>query len=482
MNIERLYQLFLQHSSIQTDTRQLKDGDLFFALKGPNFNGNRFALSALERGAAYAVIDEAPPAQPSGSGASAAPQPATALSERLILVDDVLATLQALALHHRRQFDIPFIAITGSNGKTTTKELVHAVLASTYTTYTTVGNLNNHIGVPLTLLSIKKDAQFAVIEMGANHQKEIESYCQYTLPTHGIITNAGKAHLEGFGGSEGVKKGKGELYAFLQEHEGTAFVMWDYDYLREMSKGIPHIVRYGTADADITGVADQPSGSVDQGASAGAGLMEHGAPAGSFLRVRITGGAATGTIATQLVGDYNLPNVLVAVAVGKYFGVPDERIRRSIEAYTPSNSRSQLIRRDGNHIILDAYNANPSSMKAAIENFARMDAAGTGASRTAVGAGSAAAAAPSHKILVLGAMAELGEESLEEHRQIVELIGKYPWQQVLLVGGDFLRTSHPYLSFKNSREAGDWLRQARLSDTWLLIKGSRSMKMEEVLG
>jgi UDP-N-acetylmuramoyl-tripeptide--D-alanyl-D-alanine ligase len=398
----------------------------------------------------------------------------------LILVDDVLATLQALALHHRRQFDIPFIAITGSNGKTTTKELIHAVLASTHTTYTTEGNLNNHIGVPLTLLSIKKDAQFAVIEMGANHQKEIEGYCRYTLPTHGIITNAGKAHLEGFGGPEGVKRGKGELYAFLRQHGGTAFVMWDYDYLQEMSKGIPHILRYGTADADITGIVDQSSGigpvqrhkatpAASQGLSSQGGI---GQP-GSFLRVRITGGAATGIIATQLVGDYNLPNVLVAVAVGKHFGVPDELIRRSIEAYAPSNSRSQLIHKDSNHIILDAYNANPSSMKAAIENFARLNAAGASAASSTP--------APPKKVLVLGAMAELGEESLDEHRQIVELIGKYPWQQVVLVGGDFLRIDHPYLSFNNSREASDWLRQAGFTDTWLLIKGSRSTKMEEVL-
>src|SRR5258708_38555247 len=471
MNIERLYQLYLQHPSIQTDTRKLKDGDLFFALKGPNFNGNQFAISALEQGAAYAVIDEAP-TQPSGSGGSAGLREG---DEGLLGVAAVLTTLQALALHHRRQFDIPFIAITGSNGKTTTKELVNAVLASKYITYTTVGNLNNHIGVPLTLLSIKKDAQFAVIEMGANHQKEIESYCQYALPTHGIITNAGKAHLEGFGGPEGVRKGKGELYAFLRQHEGTAFVMWDYDYLREMSKGIPHILRYGTADADITGVVDQDSFPGDPAGQAltAAGQHSTDSPAsprqtGSFLKVRITGGAATGLISTQLVGDYNLPNVLVAVAVGKQFGVPDQRIRQSIEAYTPSNSRSQLIRRDSNHIILDAYNANPSSMKAAIENFAHMNAV--------------AAPTPPHKVLILGAMAELGEESLEEHRQIIDLIGKYPWQQVVLVGGDFLRLDHPYLSFKNSREAGDWLRQAGFTDTWLLIKGSRSTKMEEVLG
>lgn len=448
MNIERLYQIFLRYPSIQTDTRKLKEGDLFFALKGPNFNGNLFAVSALERGAAYAVIDEMPRGEAGVEDSIAGTDAGGALSERLILVEDVLSTLQALALHHRRQLEIPFIAITGSNGKTTTKELVHAVLSSTYTTYTTAGNLNNHIGVPLTILSVKTDAQFAVIEMGANHQKEIESYCAYTLPTHGIITNAGKAHLEGFGGPEGVKKGKGELYDFLRQHDGTAFVMWDYDYLREMSKGIPHILRYGTHDADVMGVSDPAS-------------------TGSFLRVGITGGAATGTISTQLVGDYNLPNVLVAVAVGKHFGVPDQRIREAIEAYTPSNSRSQLIHKDGNHIILDAYNANPSSMRAAIENFARLNADGGGA-----GGG---------KVLILGAMAELGDGSLDEHRRIVELIGRYPWRKVVLVGGDFLRIDNPYLSFANSREAASWLQGAGLTDVWLLIKGSRSMKMEEVL-
>ncbi|HTI10422.1 MAG TPA: UDP-N-acetylmuramoyl-tripeptide--D-alanyl-D-alanine ligase [Puia sp.] len=483
MNIDQLYEVYLRHPSIQTDTRKLKDGDLFFALKGPNFNGNQFALSALERGAAYAIIDEAPPA--AGQGLAAGHSGAGLFAERLILVEDVLATLQDLALHHRRQLDIPFIAITGSNGKTTTKELIHAVLSSTFTTYTTVGNLNNHIGVPLTILSVKKDAQFAVIEMGANHQKEIEGYCQYTLPTHGIITNVGKAHLEGFGGPEGVKKGKGELYTFLRLHDGTAFVMWDYDYLREMSEGIPHIFRYGTRDADLTGVAEQGAGQTgNHGREAG----QTGNPGveGSFLRVRITGGAAIGLLSTQLVGDYNLPNVLVAVALGHYFGVPDQRIRQAIEAYTPSNSRSQLIHRDGNHIILDAYNANPSSMKAAIENFARLNTApGPVDGSVLLPAGSGLPPAGSgvpKKVLVLGAMAELGEESLEEHRQIVELIGRYPWQQVVLVGGDFLRTPHPYRSFANSREAGDWLRQAGLTDTWLLIKGSRSTKMEEVLG
>ena len=424
--IEQLYERYLQHPSVQTDTRLLKKGDIFFALKGPNFNGNAFAPKALEMGAAYAVIDE-PPGAP---------------DDRLLYVPDVLRALQDLSLHHRRQFDIPFIAITGSNGKTTTKELIHAVLSSEYITYTTQGNLNNHIGVPLTILSVKKDAEFAVIEMGANHQKEIESYCRYTLPTHGIITNIGRAHLEGFGGPEGVKKGKGELYDHLRDEGGTAFVLKDSADLRQMSRGIPHIITYGTADAEFTG---QITPSKD-----------------SLLNVEITHGATTGTIHTQLVGDYNLPNVLVAVAVGKHFDVGDVKIRKAIEKYTPSNSRSQLIERDGNHIILDAYNANPSSMRAAIENFAQISV-------------------DHPKVLILGAMAELGPESLNEHRAIVELIGQHPWQQVALVGGDFLKLQHPYLSFANSREAGHWLKEAGLKDAWLLIKGSRSSKMEEAL-
>ena len=436
MTIEQLYDLYQRHPSVQTDTRQLKQGDLFFALKGPNFNGNAFALRALELGAAYAIIDE-PVVAPS-------PTAAAVSNDRLVLVPDVLSALQELALHHRRQFDIPFIAITGSNGKTTTKELIHAVLSSTFQTYTTKGNLNNHIGIPLTLLSVQRDAEFAVIEMGANHQKEIEGYCRYTLPTHGIITNIGRAHLEGFGGPEGVRKGKGELYDYLRDEGGSAFVLRDSDVLRQMSRGIPHIITYGTTDANFEGHA--VSG------------------ADHFLHVEITRGAVTGVIATQLVGDYNLPNVLVAVAVGKHFGVSDARIRQSITQYTPSNSRSQLMERDGNHIILDAYNANPSSMRAAIENFARLS--------TDRG----------DKILILGAMAELGPESVNEHKGIVDLIGQYPWAQVVLVGGDFLKVQHPYRSFANSAEAGAWFRQAGIKNSWLLIKGSRSSKMEAVLG
>lgn len=424
MTIEALYQLYLQYPSIQTDTRKLKEGDIFFALKGPNFNANSFAVKALEAGAAYAVIDEALEVE----------------DERLILVKDVLQTLQELAAYHRKQFNIPFIAITGSNGKTTTKELVYSVLATHYNTYTTQGNLNNHIGVPLTLLSIPAGAEMAVIEMGANHQKEIESYCVYTDPTHGIITNCGKAHLEGFGGLEGVRKGKGELYDYIRAHHGTIFRYNDYDYLHSMSKGIDKILGYGTTEGDVTGTvaASEP-----------------------FLEVAMSKGTSFQQVHTQLVGAYNLPNVLCAIAVGKAFAVPDEKIKKAIESYTPSNSRSQMVEKEGNHIILDAYNANPTSMRAAIENFARLTA--------------------QHKVLMLGGMMELGEESKNEHQQIVDLINQYSWHKVVLVGGDFGKVNHNYIYFSNSTEAANWYQQQKFSTTHLLIKGSRSMQMEKII-
>lgn len=423
MQIAQLYDIYKKHRSVQTDTRKLTPGDLFFALKGPNFNGNQFAHSALQAGAAYAIVDEAP-AQP---------------HERIIVVEDALATLQALAKHHRQQFDIPFIAITGSNGKTTTKELVYTVLAASYKTYTTQGNLNNHIGIPLTILSVGDDAQMAVIEMGANHLREIASYCEYTLPTHGIITNCGKAHLEGFGSIEGVQKGKGELYDYLRAHDGTAFVMWDYDYLQRMSAGISSVIKYGSgADSDIVGQVKQSE---------------------PFLTVSFAKGME---IQTQLVGAYNLPNVLVAVTCGQYFNVPDPKIKNAIEKYTPSNSRSQLIEKNGNKFILDAYNANPTSMRAAIENFAGIKA--------------------NEKVLMLGGMAELGAESLEEHKGIVSLIDQYSWKDVVLVGGDFLKIDHPYHKMANAAEAAEWFKGRKFENAYFLIKGSRSMQMEKVLG
>ena len=424
MEIATLYKLFLQHPSIQTDTRKLKKGDLFFALKGDNFNGNLFSKQALQLGAAYAIIDEAVDFE----------------DDRLITTTDVLKTLQQLAKYHRQQFTIPFLAITGSNGKTTTKELVNEVLATTYSTYTTKGNLNNHIGIPLTILSVKKNAEIAVIEMGANHQKEIEAYCMYTLPTHGIITNCGKAHLEGFGGVEGVKKGKGELFDYLRKNNGTAFIMNDYDYLVEMSKGLPFVKTYGTVDAAIVGLADANK---------------------QMLEVTMIKGIGIQEIHTNLVGAYNLPNVLVAVAVGKYFNVPDEKIKMALENYVPSNSRSQLMEQDSNKIILDAYNANPTSMKAAIENIAAMQ--------------------NSQKVLLLGGMMELGAESIAEHTAIIDLINQYQWKAVVLVGGDFKKVTHPYIYFETATEAQQWLQLQHFTNSLLLVKGSRSMQMEKVL-
>lgn len=425
MEIAELYQIYLQYPSVQTDTRKLKKGDIFVALKGPNFNGNQFAAKALEAGAAYVIVDEKLPAA----------------DERYLLVPDGLQTLQALAQYHREQFTIPFLAITGSNGKTTTRELIYAVLSSHYKTYTTQGNLNNHIGVPLTLLSIRPDAEMAVIEMGANHQKEIAGYCVYTEPTHGLITNCGKAHLEGFGGVEGVRKGKGELFDYLREHDGTAFIYAEYDYLASMSAGIRQVIRYGQKEGQVKGhlLSNEP-----------------------FLQVLIDGGFEDSfTIQSQLVGDYNLPNILSAVLIGSYFSVPEKKIREAIENYAPSNSRSQLIKKGTNTIILDAYNANPTSMKAAIENFAGLQAP--------------------KKILLLGGMMEMGESSMEEHQNLIRLIAQHPWDQVVLVGGDFNKVDHPYLYFADSTEAGKWFAQKHITDSYILVKGSRSMQMEKVL-
>ena len=420
-----------------TDTRKLKANDFFFALKGPNFNANTFAFKALEAGAAYCVVDEPLSTIATYYEGQDQQHKEDALS-KMIVVDDVLSTLQALAGHHRSTFDIPFIAITGSNGKTTTKELVYAVLASHFKTYTTQGNLNNHIGVPLTILSIKKDAQMAVIEMGANHQKEIEGYCVYTKPTHGIISNCGKAHLEGFGGEEGVKKGKGELYSFLRGHNGTAFVYTGYDYLIEMSAGIQNIVPYVNGSIQ----SSEPFLTVE------ANINEN----------------ETAIISSQLVGAYNLPNILCALTIGKFFGVPENKMVEAIQNYAPSNSRSQLITKGTNTIILDAYNANPSSMKVAVENFAKL--------------------AGNHKVMLLGGMMELGEHAPAEHLALLQLIAQYSFASVVLVGKDFkaLQLQMPqFIYVDNAAEAKAWLTAQNLQHAQLLIKGSRSMQMETVI-
>ncbi|MEO8823565.1 MAG: UDP-N-acetylmuramoyl-tripeptide--D-alanyl-D-alanine ligase [Ginsengibacter sp.] len=423
MNIEEIYKIYQRFPNVQTDSRKLRKDEIFFALKGPNFNGNEFTQKALDLGAAFVVADEDPGFE----------------DEKIILVKDVLGTLQQLAKFHREQFDIPFIAITGSNGKTTTKELIHEVLSTTYKTYTTKGNLNNHIGIPLTILKIKPGAEIAVIEMGANHLNEIKGYCVYAHPLYGLITNIGKAHLEGFGGVENVKKGKGELFDYLKIHDGTAFVNTDDIAVFALGKEVKNAVYYGSHSEVINGriLKNDP-----------------------LLEIEIQGKSSF-TIKTNLVGTYNLPNVIAAACIGEYFKVTEENIKKAIEDYQPSNSRSQLIKKDSNTIILDAYNANPGSMNAAIENFANMQG--------------------DKKILLLGSMMELGDDSQKEHEEIVSLIDKYKWYAVVLVGKNFNQVEQDYINFENSLQAKEWLKKENLQNAQMLIKGSRSMQMEKVL-
>lgn len=425
MQLEKIYQLYLQYPQVQTDTRILKKGDLFFALKGPNFNGNTYAVQALNMGAAGVIIDE----------------PIGIEGEHIFLVEDVLQTLQALALHHRKQFTIPFLAITGSNGKTTTKELIHAVLSSSFKTYTTKGNLNNHIGVPLTLLSIRQDAEIAIIEMGANHQKEIESYCRIALPTHGLITNCGKAHLEGFGGVEGIRKGKGELFDYLSTSNGTAFINSDLNYLETMVANVPNKVYYGNLKGTFT-----------------TSVLE----TESLLGIKVCSpGMSCQKIFSRLVGQYNKANIEAAICVGLYFGVSFDHIRNAIESYFPDNARSQLIKKGDNTIILDAYNANPSSMQVAIENFAKMEG--------------------DNKYLFLGGMMELGQDSIDEHQQLIGLLQKHQLKNIVLVGGDFAKVQHPFQFFEQVTLAAEWLKHNIPAHAQILIKGSRSVKMEKLL-
>jgi UDP-N-acetylmuramoyl-tripeptide--D-alanyl-D-alanine ligase len=424
-SIEALYKIYLNNPNITTDTRSIQPGAIFFALKGDNFNGNNFAHKALEAGASYAVVDELNDED----------------NTSILKVTNVLETLQQLALHHRKQFKIPFIAITGSNGKTTTKELVHAVLSKKYKTYTTTGNLNNHIGIPLTILKVKQNAEMAIIEMGANHQKEIEGYCKYTLPTHALINNCGKAHLEGFGGIEGVRKGKGELYDYIRSSAGVIFRNDDYDYLVTMSKGIHNVVHYGTNASDVKGsiLTAQP-----------------------FLKMSVLTQTHAFNIDTHLVGDYNAPNVLAALCIGNYFGVMPGDIKEALEQYEPTNSRSQMIERNGWHIILDAYNANPSSMQLAIENFSKMEAP--------------------FKVLMIGAMKEMGVDEKKEHQELVDFIAQKKIDKVLLTGKEFLQTQHNFSYADNSLEAKQWLlNQTIPKDAFVLIKGSRGIAMEKAI-
>jgi UDP-N-acetylmuramoyl-tripeptide--D-alanyl-D-alanine ligase len=422
----QLYTIFLNHPHIITDTRKLVKGGIFFALKGGNFNGNQFAIQALNEGAAYAVIDE----------------DIQSKDERLLLVDDVLKALQDLATYHRTKTKIPVLAITGSNGKTTTKELIAAVLSKKYNVNYTQGNLNNHIGVPLTLLSITNENDFAVVEMGANHQKEIELLASIAQPDFGLITNIGKAHLEGFGGIEGVKKGKGELYQNLKANQKLIFVQKNSEALCDLLGDYNHFVSYGNNNEfNVCG---------------------HAITGNEFLKVAIENPFDI-TIQTNLTGNYNLDNVLVAVAVGNHFGVKESDIKDAIENYQPSNQRSQIIRREKITIVLDAYNANPSSMQVALDNFSK--------------------SFEGYKIIALGEMLELGIESESEHQRIGNLIQEVNPQTIILVGKNFKSVAATLNAnfFETSDEAMRWLKDNLPTKFTILIKGSRGSKMEKLL-
>lgn len=426
---EELYKVYKNYSLISTDTRNIIPGSVFFALKGPSFNGNIFAKTAIEKGAAFAVIDEEKYQQ----------------GPQYLLTENVLTALQNLSNHHRHHLSIPFLAITGSNGKTTTKELVKNVLSSKFRVLATKGNLNNHIGVPLTILSIQNDIQFAVIEMGANHLQEISSYCNIAEPDYGLITNVGKAHLEGFGGFEGVKKGKGELYEWISRNGKGVFLNIDSGDLSVMAEKnkIENVIRYGTnGETFCKGklISDQP-----------------------YLTVEWKCGENSGKIQSQLTGAYNFENILSAVCIGNFFGVGASDIDRAIGSYVPDNSRSQIVKKGSNTIILDAYNANPTSMEAALVNFSKM----TG----------------ENKIVFLGDMAELGEESVFEHNRILEILSEQKYETVVLVGPVFgsLKNDLNAILFPDSAAAAEWMKKNPVNNRSVLIKGSRSMMMEKIL-
>lgn len=430
--IELIYEKYLQFPTVVTDTRAVKDSAIFFALKGANFNGNEFAAKALASGAAYAVVD----------------QIEFAINEQYLVVDDVLKTLQDLAHHHRKQLSIPFLGITGSNGKTTSKELINAVLAKKFQTLATFGNLNNHIGVPLTLLSINASHEFAIIEMGANHQKEIAELCEIAAPTYGLICNIGKAHLEGMGGFDGVKKTKKELYDYIESTNGTVFINADDAITMQLSAALKNKIYFGNKPESVLN-----------------GSIESLAP---MLCVNITfnKSAQTHIVQTQLVGDYNLANILAAACIGEYFNVPEQEIVAAIAGYTPTNNRSQTMQTANNELIMDAYNANPSSMFAAINNFQQLPAP--------------------HKYLILGDMFELGEESIAEHQAIVSLVASLKFEKVIFVGKDFYQAASTnkmlnFHFFESTASASNYLSENTITAHTILIKGSRGMKLESFL-
>ncbi|MBT8181599.1 MAG: UDP-N-acetylmuramoyl-tripeptide--D-alanyl-D-alanine ligase [Eudoraea sp.] len=421
MTIEKLHQLFLKYPQVCTDTRNIQPNCIFFALKGPNFNGNEFASEAIRNGAAYAIVDEEKYMP----------------GEAFVLVEEVLKTLQQLANFHRNYCKAKIIGLTGSNGKTTTKELIYAVLSKKYNTIATKGNLNNHIGVPLTLLTIKADTEIAIIEMGANHVKEIEFLCNIAEPDFGYITNFGKAHLEGFGGVEGIIKGKSELYDYLIANK--KFIFLNADDPIQVKKLSNYQNKYGYSISDnkhykITLLGAHP-----------------------FVKLE----TEETVINTQLIGSYNFTNCGAAVLMGKYFNISLEEIKNAIEAYVPENNRSQIIDKKEYHIILDAYNANPNSMEAALDYFDTLPGNG--------------------KVVFLGDMFELGKDAKEEHQKIVDLASGMNFDKVYLVGQNFYKTHSKFTKFPTFEDLSSFLKSNKLKKGNLLIKGSRGMALERIL-
>lgn len=423
MSIIDLYDLFIHNPQITTDSRNCPKGSIFFALKGDKFDGNQYAGKALASGCVYAVIDN----------------PDYYIGERTILVDNVLKTLQQLAHHHRKVLGLPIIGITGTNGKTTTKELLAAVLSTKFNLLYTEGNFNNHIGVPLTLLRLTHDHEMAVIEMGASHPGDIKELVEIVHPNYGIITNVGRAHLEGFGSFEGVIRTKGELYDYIRRSKGKIFIKKENEYLQSIAKGIEQIT-YGNGDDAFA------SGQV--------------VSCDPFLVFNWKQQGKLHTVETHMIGSYNLDNVLAAVAVGRFFKIPAERISRAIAAYEPTNNRSQFKKTDNNELIIDAYNANPSSMKVALDNFITMPV--------------------QPKAIILGDMRELGPTSDELHAEVVAQIKKGQFDKVFLCGEHFSKVGKEFSPFATTEAMVEELRKQPLKGYHILIKGSHSMGLEKL--
>lgn len=426
-NISALYEVYLETGKVSSDTRSLAPGSIFFALRGERFDGNKFFRVALENGCKLAVVDDKNLKDEPGC----------------FWVPDVLKALQSLARYHRQKLRIPVIGITGSNGKTTTKELIAAVLSKKYKVWFTQGNLNNHIGVPLTLLAVPPGTQIVIVEMGANHIGEIADLCKIALPNHGLITNVGKAHLEGFGSFEGVKKGKGELYEFLKQEGGEIFINVGNPHLMEMVGDYPWI-GYGTGEEAVVSAAN---------------VASH-----PLLSLELNTSRVTGfPINTCLTGVYNLDNVLAAASIGHYFGVEEELVKDAVESYVPANNRSQFFNTGRNQVLLDAYNANPTSMKAAIDNFQSIP--------------------HGKKILVLGSMKEMGDDSRREHQKLIDEVLKIDFSVCYLTGAEFkevLPDDSRLAWFKDTNSLKQAIEKARINNALVLIKGSRTNRLETI--